>query len=65
MYFDSLQAVLEMDGHGIYVWAAYLVGIAVIAMAVIIPMRRRKALLLQLSAEHKRAQFDHRDRGGS
>ena len=65
MYFDSLQAVLEMDGHGIYVWAAYLVGIAVIAMAVIIPMRRRKALLLQLSAEQKRAQFDNRDRGGS
>ena len=65
MYFDSLQAVLAMEGHGVYVWAAYLVGIAVIAMAVIIPMRRSKVLLLQLSAEHKRAQFDNSDRGGN
>lgn len=65
MYFDSLQAALEMDGHGAYVWAAYLVGIAVIAIALIVPMRRRKALLLQLSAEQKRNQVDNRARGGS
>lgn len=63
MYFDSLQAVLEMDGHGAYVWAAYLVGIVVIAIALIVPMRRRKALLLQLSAEQKRTQVDDLARG--
>jgi heme exporter protein D len=56
MYFDSLQALLVMDGHGAYVWTAYIVSIAVIAVALIMPMRRRKAFLLQLSAERKRAQ---------
>lgn len=65
MYFDSLQALLEMDGHGAYVWSAYLLSIAVIAIALIVPVRRRKALLLQLSAELKRAQVDNRTTGGS
>lgn len=38
----------------VYVWAAYLVGIAVIAaMAVIIPMRRRKSVI---AATVRRAQ---------
>lgn len=56
MYFDSLQALLVMDGHGAYVWTAYAVSIAVIAVALLVPMRRRKTFLLQLSAERKRAQ---------
>lgn len=56
MYFDSLHAVLTMEGHGGYVWAAYLVTIAVIAMVLIAPVRRRRQFLLQLSAELKRAQ---------
>jgi heme exporter protein D len=60
MYFDSLQALLEMDGHGAYVWGAYIVSIAVIALALILPMRRRKTFLLQLSAERKRAQPGNR-----
>jgi heme exporter protein D len=56
MYFDSVQALLEMDGHGAYVWTAYAVSIAVVAVALILPIRRHKALLQQLSAERKRAQ---------
>lgn len=65
MYFDSLQALLVMDGHGAYVWTAYAVSIAVIAVALIAPMRRRKAFLLQLSAERKRAQPGNSTRGNS
>lgn len=56
MYFDDLEAVLTMGGHGSYVWAAYLVTLAVIALALIIPVRRRKRFLLQLAAELKRTQ---------
>jgi heme exporter protein D len=65
MYFDSLQALLVMDGHGAYVWAAYAVSIAVIAVALIVPMRRRKSFLLQLSAERKRSQPGNTIRGNS
>jgi len=65
MYFDSLQALLVMEGHGVYVWTAYAVSIAVIAVALIVPMRRRKTFLLQLSAERKRAQPGNTTRGNS
>jgi heme exporter protein D len=65
MYFDSVQALLVMDGHGAYVWTAYAVSIAVIAVALITPMRRRKSFLLQLSAERKRAQPGNTTRGNS
>lgn len=31
MFFDSLQSLIHMDGHGVYVWASYGVGVLVIA----------------------------------
>jgi heme exporter protein D len=55
MYFESLQALLLMDGHGVYVWSAYAVTLVVIAAVLIIPQRRRKRLLQQLSVEQRRA----------
>jgi heme exporter protein D len=54
MYFDSLQAALTMDGHGVYVWIAYLLTLVVIVVVLVAPARRRKRLLLALAAELKR-----------
>jgi heme exporter protein D len=56
MYFDSLHAALNMDGHGVYVWTAYLVSMFVILIALLAPVFRRRRFLLQLAAELKRAQ---------
>ena len=56
MYFDDWQALLTMDGHGFYVWTAYLVTIVVIAMTLIAPARRRKKFLQRLAAELKRSE---------
>jgi len=56
MYFDSLQALLSMEGHGVYVWMAYLVTTVVIAAVLLAPMRRRQRFLRQLAGEFKRAQ---------
>ena len=56
MYFDSLQALLHMEGHGIYVWMAYLVTVAVITAVLIVPLRRRRQFMVQLAAEASRAQ---------
>jgi|AntAceMinimDraft_17_1070374.scaffolds.fasta_scaffold83874_1 heme exporter protein D len=56
MYFDSLYALLTMDGHGFYVWTAYLVTLIVVAMTLISPLRRRKRFLQHLAAELKRNQ---------
>lgn len=55
MYFDSLGALLTMDGHGVYVWSAYLVTITVIAVTLLAPRYRRKRFLQQLAVELKRA----------
>ena len=56
MYFDSLQAVMQMEGHGIYVWTAYLVTTLVIVATLAAPLRRKNRVLQRLSGELKRAQ---------
>ena len=60
MYFDSLQALLFMEGHGAYVWFVYLVTVLVIAAVLIAPVRRRKRLLARLSAELGQSQTSSR-----
>lgn len=55
MYFESVQALLSMDGHGPFVWSAYAVCLLVIIGLVLAPMRRRKRYLKQLAGELKRA----------
>lgn len=54
MYFDSIHALLGMDGHGVYVWTAYLVTLATISYLLIAPMRRRRRFLASLVATRKR-----------
>jgi len=58
MYFDSIEALLIMDGHGAFVWAAYLVTLVVVATILIAPGRRQKKFLQQLAGELKRSQGD-------
>jgi heme exporter protein D len=55
MYFDSLHAVLAMEGHGVYVWLAYGMTLAVIAAVIIAPLRRRHRLLQQVAMEQRRS----------
>ena len=55
MYFDRFDALLTMDGHGAFVWTAYLITIAVLAAILIAPGRRRKKFLRQLAGELKRS----------
>ena len=59
MYFDSIEALLSMDGHGGFVWTAYLITMVVIAGILIAPVRRKKKFLQQLAGELKRAQAKH------
>ncbi len=55
MYFHSLQAMLAMDGHGAFVWSAYLVAAIVVALMVVVPGRRQRRILRELGGELKRA----------
>jgi|GWRWMinimDraft_6_1066014.scaffolds.fasta_scaffold689712_1 heme exporter protein D len=56
MYFASLHALLVMEGHGVYVWTAYLVTLLVIALTLLLPLRRSRRLLQQSALEARRAQ---------
>ena len=63
MYFDNLNAVLVMEGHGGYVWLAYAVTLSVLAILLVAPMRRRRRQLRQLAMDLRRARGD--SAGGS
>ena len=56
MYFESFQAVLEMEGHGAFVWAAYAITTAVLALILVLPRRRARRALLQVAGEVRRGQ---------
>lgn len=43
--FDSLYAFWVMEGHGLYVWSAYLVSLAIMVWLVAGPVVRRRQLL--------------------
>lgn len=56
MYFESIDALLHMDGHGVYVWPAYLVTIVVLVCLFVAPLRRQRRLLNGLAGVLKRTE---------
>ncbi len=56
MYFDTLDAVLHMDGHGAFVWSAYLITAVVVTLLLVAPRRRQRRFLRQLAGEVRRRQ---------
>ncbi len=54
MYFDSLGAIVHMEGHGGYVWSAYLITVAVLVLLLLAPRRRQRRFLRELSGELRR-----------
>ena len=54
MYFDSIRALIEMDGHGLFVWSAYAISLTVMGVLVIAPYRRQRRLLAAIRAGQRR-----------
>ena len=42
--FKNFNEILDMSGHGIYVWSVYLVGILIISIGFIIAKKRIKTV---------------------
>jgi len=42
--FKNFNEILDMSGHGIYVWSVYLVGILIISISFIIAIKRIKTV---------------------
>ncbi|GAA5525929.1 hypothetical protein Maes01_02506 [Microbulbifer aestuariivivens] len=51
--FDSLTAFLYMDGHGIFVWAAYGVTFAALAAVALYPRLQRRRLQRELERQRR------------
>ncbi|MEH6593620.1 MAG: heme exporter protein CcmD [Halioglobus sp.] len=56
MYFDSIAGALTMDGHGAFVWSAYLITTVAIALILFLPRRRERQFLKQLAGDLRRQQ---------
>ena len=65
MYFDSVQSALSMDGHGSFVWVAYLVTLLIISAILLLPTLRRRRLLHRVATELARQESGHANREGS
>lgn len=55
MQFDSVQHLLQMGGHGVFVWPAVVASSGVLLWLVIEPLRRQRALFREVSRELRRA----------
>jgi heme exporter protein D len=62
MYFDSVQAALAMGGDGPFVWSAYAITLAVLALMLSAPLRRERRLRRELAGNFKRKQAARRGR---
>ena len=49
MQFNSLQALLEMGGHGVYVWSALFITAAIVKALVLQPILKRRRLLKSIA----------------
>lgn len=58
MYFESLAALWDMDGHGIYVWLAYLLTLCPIIVMVWLPIKRFRQHWRWIEAESRRSGID-------
>lgn len=61
--FDSFQHFLQMDGHGAYVWSAYLIAILVMAWLVVSPLFRQSQVRQAVTRELRRETARHRSAG--
>jgi heme exporter protein D len=58
MYFDSLQQLIFMDGHGIYVWSAFIISLTVMLGLVIKPLWQKKQELKNIQLHIKLQQVN-------
>jgi heme exporter protein D len=55
--FDNVSEMLHMAGHGIYVWTAVLVTLALIAWLIINPLLQRRHVIEEIVQDIAREQL--------
>ena len=59
MYFESLDTLIHMDGHGVYVWSVYVVATVVVSLLAAIPLRRKRRMLQSVLLELSEPEGEH------
>ncbi|MCL6271656.1 heme exporter protein CcmD [Sansalvadorimonas sp. 2012CJ34-2] len=54
MYFEDLNSLISMGGHGPYVWGAYLLGFIVLGWNLVSPILHRKKTIAELRRQLRR-----------
>ena len=54
MYFDSIQALWSMNGHGSYVWIAYGVSVSIMIWSLIYPLNTYRKQLKNIVIHAKK-----------
>ena len=48
MYFDSIADIFYMNGHGVFVWSAYLLSFLCVLLLIFSNLKMHKSLLKRL-----------------
>ncbi len=54
MHFETISDALFMDGHGLYVWAAYILSVLPIVLMIWLPILRMKRYWRWIDEEQSR-----------
>ncbi|SIS47140.1 heme exporter protein CcmD [Neptunomonas antarctica] len=54
MQFETISEFIDMNGHGLYVWVSYGLGIAIIIGNIVLPLFTRKELIKNLARRMRR-----------
>lgn len=54
MYFENISALMAMDGHGVFVWAAVLISILLMLSQIVIPLQRTRRFFIQQRMQLRR-----------
>ena len=57
LYFSNLAELWNMEGHGIYVWAAYLVFFVLVTALTVMPVVQYRKSLRQLQFQQQAEQM--------
>ncbi len=55
MYFENFASLVNMGGHGVYVWPTYGLGLLVILYNIFSPLMARKKIVAQIKRQARAA----------
>ena len=53
MYFDSLQQLMSMNGHGVFVWSSFAISAVVMIGLIVIPLKQKQAAMRNIELQIK------------